>query len=319
MSVIANHPRFSILSGVALLAIFLLLAGHNTSQPFLSFRIPGARIAPSGGGGESVAARVAEAERSYAKFLDKRKEYIRKLGTDVTAWPKLEKLPNLYTLWDFFLPAFQCPREVQRVGTLGDGGKWMCGLSQVAKLPNCVVYSVGINGESSFEADLLRETSSCQVWGYDYSVDKFGPEIEEFPEFKARSHFFPYALGGKDDHGPGTNPPFYTLPTLMNMNGHTFIDVLKIDIEGYEFPLLTDLLQHYAGQPLPFGQLQLEIHSWSKEFPEFLKWWEAMEAAGLRPFWTEPNLVYLNLYRGHAPDLSEYSFLNIKGNHSVID
>lgn len=57
---------------------------------------------------------------------------------------------------------------------------------------------------------------------------KFGPEIDEFPELKARSHFFPYALGGKDDHGPGANPPFYTLPTLMQMNGHTFIDVLKV-------------------------------------------------------------------------------------------
>lgn len=45
---------------------------------------------------------------------------------------------------DFFLPAFQCPHKVQRVGTLGDGGKWVCGLEKVAeKRKPCVIYSVG--------------------------------------------------------------------------------------------------------------------------------------------------------------------------------
>lgn len=39
---------------------------------------------------------------------------------------------------------------------------------------------------------------------------------------------------------------------------------------------------------IKFGQLQLEVHAWpDKKFPYFLKWWEMLEAAGLRPFWTE--------------------------------
>lgn len=138
---------------------------------------------------------------------------------------------------------------------------------------------------------------------------QFGPEIENFLDLKSRAHFHPYALGGKDDHGPGANPPFYTLPTLMEMNGHQFIDILKIDIEGFEFSLLTDLIKAYKGKPLPFGQLQLEVHAWGKSFVEVLAFWRDLEEAGLRPFWTEPNLVYLNLYRGHAPDLSEVGHL----------
>lgn len=107
------------------------------------------------------------------------------------------------------------------------------------------------------------------------------------PELKARSHFHAFALGGKDDFGPGKNPPFYTLQTLMKLNGHGFIDVLKvidcsqaplsrlyhsltsrrlqIDIEGAEFDVLTELLKEYKDRPLPFGQLQLEIHAWKKE------------------------------------------------------
>ena len=44
---------------------------------------------------------------------------------------------------DFFTPAFNCPHEVERHGALGDGGKWVCGLSRLAKKPDCVVYSFG--------------------------------------------------------------------------------------------------------------------------------------------------------------------------------
>ena len=90
---------------------------------------------------------------------------------------------------DFFIPAFQCPHLVERIGTLGDGGKWVCGLDRVAKQDRCVIYSFGIafffirahvmfkmiwykgiNGESSFEQSLLQRVPGCEVWGYDFSV-----------------------------------------------------------------------------------------------------------------------------------------------------
>lgn len=48
-----------------------------------------------------------------------------------------------YTVWDFFLPAFNCPHEVERIGALGDGGKWVCGLSRLEDKPDCVIYSFG--------------------------------------------------------------------------------------------------------------------------------------------------------------------------------
>jgi len=116
---------------------------------------------------------------------------------------------------------------------------------------------------------------------------------------KNRTHFHAYGLGGEDKHGPNDNPPMYTLETLMKQNGHTHIDLLKIDIEGWEFDTLTTLIKPYvtSGRPLPFGQLSIEIHIWNKTFAQFLSWWEMLEAAGLRPFWTEPNLVYQNYNR----------------------
>jgi Methyltransferase FkbM domain len=94
---------------------------------------------------------------------------------------------------------------------------------------------------------------------------------------------------------------------LTNKIGHSFIDVLKIDIEGGEFDSLASFLNSHADGDLPIGQLQLEIHAWGgrERFDYFVKWWEALEASGLRPFWTEPNLVYLNLYPGSKPGLTE--------------
>jgi hypothetical protein len=80
------------------------------------------------------------------------------------------------------------------------------------------------------------------------------------------------------------------------MIGHTHIDILKIDIEGWEFETMTTLLNLYiaSGEPLPFGQLQLEIHIWNKSFAEYLTWWETLENAGLRPFWTEASARYMS-------------------------
>lgn len=75
----------------------------------------------------------------------------------------------------------------------------------------------GINNESSFEAEILKGTKHCQIWGYDFSVKSFGPEIPA--ESADRTHFHAFGLGGEDKAGPTDEPPFYTLQTLMRQNG----------------------------------------------------------------------------------------------------
>ena len=105
----------------------------------------------------------------------------------------------------------------------------------------------------------------------------------------------------------------YTLRSLMSMNKHTFIDILKIDIEGWEFEALTAFVNHFvppdgpADAVLPVGQIQLELHVWGQwsPFQVFKGWWENLERAGLRPYWTEPNLVYLLHIPNSQPDLAE--------------
>ena len=116
-------------------------------------------------------------------------------------------------------------------------------------------------------------------------------------------------LGPTDKHEEGDDPKLYTLKNLMNTNGHSFIDILKIDIEGYEFDTLKEIVMPYleTGEPLPFGQLQIEVHIWNKKFSDFLSWWEMLEAAGLRPVMMAPNLVYVNYNRNNGAELAEVS------------
>jgi hypothetical protein len=35
---------------------------------------------------------------------------------------------------------------------------------------------------------------------------------------------------------------------------------MQIDIEGSEFSALAAVIESFKGQPLPFGQMQIEIH-----------------------------------------------------------
>ncbi|THH04288.1 hypothetical protein EW146_g10215 [Bondarzewia mesenterica] len=302
--------------GLLIFWFFSRLHFHPASPPFFrGFYPPGA-----------LRAWLKEEDARYMQAVNERQDLIVKWGPSARQIDPYPSHGEFYTIWDFFIPAFQCPHRVQRLGTLGDGGKWVCGMDRVARKDNCVIYSVGINDESSFEAALLNRAPNCQVWGYDFSVDSFGPEIEEVPDLKRRAHFHSWALGGEDKYSETDNPKMYTLQTLMAMNGHNFIDILKIDIEGAEFESLAALIESYTPSTpdvptvLPFGQLQIEIHArhGHERFAEFANWWVALERAGLRPFWTEPNLVYVNLVRGVGPELAEYSFINVRGDHALV-
>jgi hypothetical protein len=67
-----------------------------------------------------------------------------------------------------------------RLGSRGEARQmrhilfWFASYAHVAlvclALTTCLCYLTGINGESSFERDLVRRAPGCEVWGYDYSV-----------------------------------------------------------------------------------------------------------------------------------------------------
>jgi hypothetical protein len=96
-----------------------------------------------------------------------------------------------------------------------------------------------------------------------------------------------------------------------------------MDIEFAEFEAMDGFLSDFAesgGFDLPVGQVMIEIHFFNGQTAAgYLAWWERLEARGLRPTWTEPNLLAVTLGLGNKdPLLAEYTFLNVKDKRNVV-
>ncbi|KAK2594348.1 hypothetical protein QQS21_007949 [Conoideocrella luteorostrata] len=269
---------------------------YRTPNPF-SFRAK-----------QHLTAKLDHAEKLWKQSVDSRKEMVAASGS--RAFPDDYIYP--FNVWDFARPSFFCPHDLERVGSLGDGGKVVCGMSRYElaspgpssesnPAEELIVYSFGVSDDSSFEADMLKRTNAV-IWGYDFSVDSWTKDIPQHQ--LSRASFHKVAIGKTTNKAKG--PPFYTLQDLMKENGHSYVDLVKMDIEGAEYDamtsLISSLLEHNTGgnnHTLPFGQILMEIHLSSGEhdfsvpndISSWINWWESMEKLGLRPVNNEDNWV----------------------------
>jgi hypothetical protein len=147
-----------------------------------------------------------------------------------------------------------------------DLSKIVCGIEQLQTEEKCVVYSVGGNNQWQFELDILEKTP-CEVHTFDCTGN--------ITRFRKPAHprlsFHHICLGAEhvpydQDHKckGGICGDILTLYQIQIMLGHKRIDLFKIDIEGYEWPLfeswpeLSDTNQA-ADMVLPM-QVLVEVH-----------------------------------------------------------
>ncbi|CEM11087.1 unnamed protein product [Vitrella brassicaformis CCMP3155] len=169
--------------------------------------------------------------------------------------------PTFYQM--FFEPDWSCEFEM-RLGTLGDGGKWVCDPDRIisrskASGEPCLVYSVGGSNEWSFE-DSVHKTLGCEVHTFDHTV----------ATPKAKPNHVIFHRWGIDWPGSGANlqadspgPLTAGLNEIITALGHETreIDILKIDVEGAEFRSLTPLLTSGAWRRRPpIRQVLIEVH-----------------------------------------------------------
>merc|ERR1711964_841420 len=237
-------------------------------------------------------ARLAHAEKLWEQSVKDRQQMISVFGSR-TRFPDGYIYP--YNVWDFARPSFFCPHDLERVGTLGDGGKVVCGMSRYERespgpssesnpASSLIVYSFGVSTDSSFEAALLKRTN-CEIWGYDYTVASFAEDIpgHQLP----RTHFS------------------------------------QMDIEGAEFGALTSVIgslpkdANGKHKPLPFGQLLIELHfdeggsnqGGPRDLKTWMAWWSALEEHGLRPVNNEDN--WIGDVGSGKPRFMEYTMINV--------
>eukprot|EP00596_Hydrurales_sp_CCMP1899_P010464 CAMPEP_0119052636 /NCGR_PEP_ID=MMETSP1177-20130426/73868_1 /TAXON_ID=2985 /ORGANISM="Ochromonas sp, Strain CCMP1899" /LENGTH=318 /DNA_ID=CAMNT_0007032273 /DNA_START=550 /DNA_END=1505 /DNA_ORIENTATION=- len=144
-----------------------------------------------------------------------------------------------------------CIRGVVPIGSdskvaLTEGHKYGCGIHMIKSSP--IVYSFGSNKNTEFEIDVLNLRSDANVWIYELDPARMPSDK------RTGLHVGNFGLGG---YGRGTPGNMRSLGALMKENNHTYIDILKIDIEGFEWSWLEkeDALLERVGVFL------VEVHS----------------------------------------------------------
>jgi hypothetical protein len=191
-------------------------------------------------------------------------------------------------------PDFSCRME-QRIGGMGDGGKWMCDpfrLPVIAKMREeklgkghgCLIYSVGSQGNFMFEdgvRDLLG-VETCEIHTFD--PGSFGAKVAE------RENMFYHNIGLGPSYGPDSEnleENFKTIQQIKKDLGHEgrTIDIFKIDCEGCEWKTYKD----WADPEVAIRQLLVEVHEVPPEAQDFFT---HLQNAGFVIFHKEPNIQY---------------------------
>lgn len=213
-----------------------------------------------------------------------------------------------HTMYDYLPPMWAAPTE--RYGPAGgDGTKSLLDVRDltVPSDPRCVIYSLGGNMQTEFEEAMLSATT-CNVFTFDCTVSptKMADMIlsrDKTSKHNAGRFFFePVCLGTDGAHVTITKMRYAlrSAASIMAELGHRRVDLLKMDIEGYEHDALPAFLSSVAAESLP-SQISLELH-WDKPELDSLHVVKALVSHGYVLVSREDNLI------GYADGCTELVF-----------
>jgi FkbM family methyltransferase len=142
--------------------------------------------------------------------------------------------------------------------------------------PDAVIYSGGVGEDITFEQELIRR--------FGLKIHIFDPapvaartvalaNIDGLlfrPIGLAASTAGRFSIGGGTDSstwlkaGGSEHLPCTSIAREMEVNGHDSIDLLKIDIEGFEYEVLESCL----AEQIPIKQICVEFHDFFPEIPK---------------------------------------------------
>mmetsp|Transcript_24778 Transcript_24778/g.44877 ORF Transcript_24778/g.44877 Transcript_24778/m.44877 type:complete len:360 (-) Transcript_24778:71-1150(-) len=213
---------------------------------------------------------------------------------------------NSYPAWwqTNYEPNFSCQFE-RRIGGAtgnGDGPKWICDPHRIAQIaaarktkdpahPGCVIYSIGSNGDFSFEWGMQQAVGAgvCEFHIFD-----MGDYAEKMPKDLERAHFHQWGLmkqssDAGDDGSVQPGAQYYGLRDTIKLLGHEnldTIDIFKIDCEKCEWKTFQD----WVGPGIPsLQQIQVEVHGAP---PEAITFFDSFEEEGYVRFHKEPNIQF---------------------------
>lgn len=153
----SNKPfQILFLTSLFLLAIFIAVPSKARSKvPFSIQNLGTFHFIPISR--PNLNAFMQQSESIYQRAVARRRE-TRRDFPDRGFFPAKDEntfRETPFSIWDLVTPSYGCPWEMERLGRVGEGGWWLCGISKFAptgKKP-CVVYSFG--GQSLFILERL--------------------------------------------------------------------------------------------------------------------------------------------------------------------
>lgn len=177
--------------------------------------------------------------------------------------------------------SFYCVKITDKV-EFGKESSWHVWVKNFDK--NTIVYSGGVGRDISFELDLVH-CFNCQIYLYDPSITAFNtmnalldlPKSIHFNKvgFSRNNEIVKFAYPDNLEEGSFkkiVNENIETkyveyhcnsLKNLMEINQHTKIDLLKIDIEGFEYEVLEDIVN----EKIIIEQICVEFHHFLPGIP----------------------------------------------------
>jgi len=200
-------------------------------------------------------------------ILRKKTEWLQQLPQHYQRAQQEDMLEHTHARFAFFEEMAQCqPNQVHCIGgpCRKDESKIACGTSYDTLTEGCIVYSIGGNNKWTFELDILQRTP-CEV----HTFDCTGPITRFTKPTDPRIHFHHICLGSEPKAGKelcrgiGKCGETWTLADMASKLGHNQIDLYKMDIEGFEWPVFQSLFHSDNkgddNAHLPM-QLLVEIH-----------------------------------------------------------
>lgn len=127
----------------------------------------------------------------------------------------------------------------------------------------CVVYGVGINQDSRFEESMAKQ--GCEVHAFDCTISSEEKSIKD-----KHFNFHKTCMGAEDSFKAVTGgaskarrPKGFEIKTMSHIKeelGHKQVDILKVDIEGFEWNFFENEFLNLPKEDLPV-ELSFELHT----------------------------------------------------------
>ncbi|KAL7563647.1 hypothetical protein ACA910_013383 [Epithemia clementina (nom. ined.)] len=191
-------------------------------------------------------------------------------------------------------PEISCRHE-QRIGKLGDGGKWVCDPHRITEKQDCLVYSVGSNNDFSFEEHVFATIGShCEIHTFDpadYSAqaERVRNQMKTLSSQNMNLHYHQWGIAGENQ-----GDQYLTVNETVHRLGHVgrTIDIFKIDCEGCELSSFNTWVGLHE-DTIRLMQVLVEVHARKDHIQRGVEeFFEGMHKHGYAIFHKEPNIHY---------------------------